>query len=458
MNFCPRCRVGQVDEGATECPICGYELPKDKTVAMRVADELEQTVRKELGRYYQVERPLGQGGMSVVYLARELDLNRPVAVKVLPVRLSFDQESVKRFQREAKIAAGLDHPHIVPVYRVGTTPSLLWYAMKLVEGQSLAEILKAHPHMDVEECVAIIEQVGAGLHYAHRRGVVHRDVKPSNVMVDQDGWAWVCDFGVAKAFGAVPLTQTGSTLGTPRYMSPEQCYGGALDGRSDQYSLATLTYECLAGQPVFTAESIGEYVHKHTSMPAPSLRETRPDLPDNVVDAVAQALNKSPEKRFADVQQFVQALGGQTDRRTLSFSVTPSGSMEPVTPVTRGSPASGATAVAIAARRLRVPYTVALVGAGLVLGSLPVLEPPHLTQGLLVAGILLALQIQQYPFVQGWLTAKLLALIAYIVVGAVGLKYGKTRKIRVTAWFAAIVIFGYIVLVALTRQALPFVA
>lgn len=334
MSFCPRCRVGQVDEGATECPICGYQLPKDETVAMRVADDLQQTVRKELGRFYQVERPLGQGGMSVVYLARELDLNRPVAVKVLPVRLSFDQESVKRFQREAKIAASLDHPHIVPVYRVGTTPSLLWYSMKLVEGQTLSEIMEAHPQMDFAECVAVIEQVGAALQYAHRRGVVHRDIKPSNVMVDQEGWAWVCDFGVAKAFGAVPLTQTGSTLGTPRYMSPEQCYAGALDGRSDQYSLAALTYECLTGQPLFVADSIGEFVHKHTSVPAPSLGETRPDLPDGAVEAVARALSKAPDKRFADVQQFVQALGGQTQRRVLSFSVTPAERKEPATPAT----------------------------------------------------------------------------------------------------------------------------
>jgi serine/threonine protein kinase len=375
MSFCPRCRVGQVDEGATECPICGYELPKDKTVAMRVADELEQTVRKELGRYYQVERPLGQGGMSVVYLARELDLNRSVAVKVLPVRLSFDQESVKRFQREAKIAAGLDHPHIVPVYRVGTTPSLLWYAMKLVEGQSLAQILKAHPQMGADEVVAIIEQVGAALHYAHRRGVVHRDVKPSNVMVDQDGWAWVCDFGVAKAFGAVPLTQTGSTLGTPRYMSPEQCYGGALDGRSDQYSLATLTYECLAGQPAFIADSIGEYVHKHTSVPVPSLRETRPDLPDNIVDAVARALSKAPDKRFPDVRAFVDALGGETERRTLNFVVAASEPRGPVTPVTL-TPSIGPHSTA----RWRRPARLG-VAAVVLLGGLAAVAPWLLRHG-----------------------------------------------------------------------------
>ena len=370
MNFCPRCRVGQVDEGAAECPICGYEFPKDKTVAMRVADELEQTVRKELGRYYQVERPLGQGGMSVVYQARELDLNRSVAVKVLPVRLSFDQESVKRFQREAKIAAGLDHPHIVPVYRVGTTPSLLWYSMKLVDGHTLGEIMQTHPQMEFTECVALIEQVGAALHYAHRRGVVHRDIKPSNVMVDREGWAWVCDFGVAKAFGAVPLTQTGSTLGTPRYMSPEQCYAGALDGRSDEYSLAALTYECLAGQPLFTADSIGEFVHKHTTVPAPSQRDTRPDLPDTAVDTVARALSKAPDKRFPSVQEFVEALGGQTERRTLSFilaAAEPRGPFTPTTPQPSLSlgkvarwrrPASlgVAAAVAVAGLAVAVPF------------------------------------------------------------------------------------------------------
>ncbi len=326
--------MGQKTADATECAFCGYGFPREQTIAMRVADELEEAVRKGLGRDYQVERQLGVGGMSAVYLARELELNRLVAVKVLPFSLSFGEEAADRFQREAKIVASLDHPNIAPIFRVGSTASFLWYSMKYVRGQSLADLLQAQPRMGLEPCVAILEQVGAALHYAHRRGVVHRDIKPSNVMLDEEGWAYVCDFGVAKAFGSVPLTQTGSTLGTPRYMSPEQCFGGKLDGRSDQYALAVLIYECLVGQPPFVADSIGEYVHKHTSVPAPRLGDARPDLPAAVSDAVARALLKKTEQRFPDILEFVTALGGRARRPVTLDMSPPRGPNGPSTPVT----------------------------------------------------------------------------------------------------------------------------
>ena len=302
---------------------------------MRVADELEESVRKGLGRDFVVDRQLGIGGMSAVYLARELELNRMVAIKVLPFNLSFGEEAADRFQREAKIVASLDHPHITPIYRVGSTPSFLWYSMKYIRGQSLADLLQAKPAQDLEDCIAIAEQMGSALHYAHRRGVVHRDIKPSNVLLDEEGWAYLCDFGVAKAFGSVPLTQTGSTLGTPRYMSPEQCFGHRLDGRSDQYAMAVLIFESLAGKPPFTAESIGEYVQKHTTIPAPPLSESRPDLPATISDAVARALSKSPDQRFPDILDFVVALGGRPRRP--SASLRTSGSVPvtgPSTPVT----------------------------------------------------------------------------------------------------------------------------
>jgi len=302
---------------------------------MRVADELEESVRKGLGRDFVVDRQLGIGGMSAVYLARELELNRMVAIKVLPFNLSFGEEAADRFQREAKIVASLDHPHITPIYRVGSTPSFLWYSMKYIRGQSLADLLQANPVLDQETCIAIVEQMGSALHYAHRRGVVHRDIKPSNVLLDEEGWAYLCDFGVAKAFGSVPLTQTGSTLGTPRYMSPEQCFGHRLDGRSDQYGLAVLVFECLAGKPPFVAESIGEYVHKHTTMPAPPLSDPRPDLPVAISDAVARALSKSPDQRFPDILDFVVALGGRARRTTTSMGTpTAAPATGPSTPVT----------------------------------------------------------------------------------------------------------------------------
>ena len=331
---CPKCHVGQKTNDATECGVCGYAFPKDQTIAMRVADELEEAVRKGLGRDFLVERQLGVGGMSAVYLARELELNRLVAVKVLPFGLSFGEEAADRFQRETKIIASLDHPHIAPIFRVGSTSSFLWYSMKYIRGQSLSDLLNAQSRLDLETCIAMLEQVGSALHYAHRRGVVHRDIKPSNVMLDQEGWAYVCDFGVAKAFGSVPLTETGNTLGTPRYMSPEQCFSGTLDGRSDQYALAILTYECLAGQPPFVADSIGEYVHKHTAVPAPRLADARPDFPPAVSNAVARALRKKPDERFPDIMEFVTALGGRARRPLALETAAPREPNGPTTPTT----------------------------------------------------------------------------------------------------------------------------
>ncbi len=383
MIVCPRCHVEQPRDDAAECAFCRYAFPRDQTISMRVADELEESVRKGLGRDFVVERQLGIGGMSAVYLARELELNRLVAVKVLPFNLSFGEEAADRFQRETKIVASLDHPHIAPIYRVGSTPSFLWYSMKYVRGQSLAEILQSRATMDLDTCLGIVEQVGSALHYAHRRGVVHRDIKPSNVMLDQEGWAYLCDFGVAKAFGSVPLTQTGSTLGTPRYMSPEQCFGGRLDGRSDQYALAVLVYECLAGQPPFVAESIGEYVHKHTTVPAPLLQLARPDLPPAVSDAVARALSKSPDQRFADMVEFVAAMGGRTRRAPLaldtSVPATPRGPTTPGTPTPSLMPQT--RPVWRGRRRIAVFATLAVGGVAVILSLGQIKRAPPASSG-----------------------------------------------------------------------------
>jgi serine/threonine-protein kinase len=156
-----------------------------------------------------------------------------------------------------------------------------------------------------------VEQVASALHYAHDRGVVHRDVKPANVMIDENGWAVVCDFGVAKAFGAVQLTQTGGTMGTPTHMSPEQLYGQPLTGRSDQYSLAIMTYECLAGKSPFPGDSLGEVLRQHCLEPPPRLFDSRPDIPPQMSDALVRAMSKNPEERFDSVLDFVVALGGR---------------------------------------------------------------------------------------------------------------------------------------------------
>jgi len=318
--ICPHCRVGEVLEGMAVCPLCGRAVDKPSGAVAAVPPAIDADVRRELERVFSVDRPIGRGGMSVVYLARELELNRLVAVKILPLHLSMGEDAIERFKREAKVAASLDHPHIVPVHRIGATPRFMWYSMKWVRGRSLQEILRDRGRLDLDETIRILEAVGAALDHAHHRGVVHRDIKPGNVLIDESGWVTVCDFGLAKAFGSLQLTQTGTGVGTPGYMSPEQCFGRQLDGRSDQYALAILAFECLTGSLPFTADSFGEIVRKQCFEPPPRIDTLRDDLAVSVADALHRALSKEPGDRFPDVAALVEALGGQASRTSASVS------------------------------------------------------------------------------------------------------------------------------------------
>jgi serine/threonine-protein kinase len=283
---------------------------------LTIVDEADLAVREALEDDFRLEGFLGQGGMSVVFLARELNLNRLVALKVLPKRSVQETSGVERFEQEAMIAASLDHPNIIPIHRFGRTPRCLWYTMKYIRGRSLEELLRDVGPLDLHDCFGLVEQVAGALDYAHRRSVVHRDMKPANVMLDENGWAYVCDFGVAKALGNPRLTQTGGTMGTPLYMSPEQLYGKTLDGRSDQYALAVLTFELLTGRNPFAADSVGEIIQKHCSEVPPSVHVYRPELQVRVAESLARALQKRPEDRFDDVIEFLTAMGGRRPRRS----------------------------------------------------------------------------------------------------------------------------------------------
>ncbi len=320
-SVCPTCRTGEIMPHSMECNHCHQPAPRPEPPELPAAEEVERNVRRHLGASYQINSLLGRGGMSLVYLAREKELNRLVALKVLPLQLVLGTAAADRFSREAKIAASLDQHHIVPIYRVGTTSSFLWYTMKYVKGRSLADVLDDHGTLGLGATLDIIGQVASALHYAHRRGIVHRDIKPENVLIDEDGWVWVCDFGVAKAFGAIPLTNTGATLGTPSYMSPEQCYGQSVDGRSDQYSLAALIYRCLAGQTPFVANSLGLMIRKQCLESPKELIEVRSDLPPRVSSAVRRALNKKPDDRYPDIVQFIEAVGGRVSVRITNPSL-----------------------------------------------------------------------------------------------------------------------------------------
>jgi serine/threonine-protein kinase len=282
----------------------------DSAPAQTPVEEIESAVHGALGSEYRIERLLGQGGMSVVFLAEELGLGRLVALKVFPQSLAIEKSAADRFRHEARIAASLDHPHIAPIHRFGTSPGFMWYTMKFITGRSLSETLRQVGRLDLFSTLSLAEQAASALDYAHRRGIVHRDMKPANIMLDENNWAYVCDFGVAKTQDT-KLTQTGGTIGTPAYMSPEQLYGRTLDGRSDQYSLAVVLFELLAGRHPFPGESVADIVQMHCTTPAPPLSDFRHDLSERLVQGIQRAMSKNPDDRFDSVIAFLTAIGGR---------------------------------------------------------------------------------------------------------------------------------------------------
>jgi len=271
---------------------------------------LEQLHAATLG-VYDVHGELGRGGMATVYLAHEISLDRKVAIKVMSPALVHGPGMAERFKREARTAAHLSHPNIIPVYAVRDSDGLLFFVMKLVEGTPLEAIMKEVGKLPLPMIEAILAQVGGALGYAHRHGVVHRDIKPSNIIIDDEGWAIVTDFGIAKVKESEGLTQSGVAVGTPTYMSPEQCAGGPITGASDQYSLGIVAFEMLAGRPPFTGPSMMPLMYSHFHDAPPPIEDFRADCPAQLRDAVYRMLAKDPADRFASIEDAVVALGGR---------------------------------------------------------------------------------------------------------------------------------------------------
>jgi serine/threonine protein kinase len=267
-------------------------------------------VRSGLDDEYEILEELGRGGMGIVYRARERQLEREVAIKVLPFTLAFDRELVERFLREARTAAALEHTNIVPIYRVGRRGDVIFFVMKLLRGQSVSDRLRAKGRLTAGETRQVIIETAAALGYAHRRGVVHRDVKPDNLRHDEDGRCVVTDFGIARSAGATRLTTTGMSVGTPKYMSPEQARAKDVDGRSDIYSLGIVGYECLTGNPPFDAGDALGTLMKHIQAPLP--RPTFDSDSDRALFTVIERmLAKHPEERYRDADELIAALGGR---------------------------------------------------------------------------------------------------------------------------------------------------
>jgi serine/threonine-protein kinase len=273
--------------------------------------ELREHVQANLGASYTVERELGGGGMSRVFVAQEAGHGRRVVLKILPPDLAAGV-SLERFEREIRIATQLEHPHIVPVLGAGDADGLPYYTMPFLEGESLRDRLRRSPQLPIDEALRIACEVAMALDYAHGKDVVHRDIKPDNILL-HEGRAIVADFGICRAIthasDADPITLAGMAVGTPQYMSPEQAAGEReIDGRSDVYSLACVTYEMLIGEPPFTGRTAQAVIAKRFAGTVPSMRVVRPTIPIEIERAVMRALAVDPEHRFQTGGQFADAL------------------------------------------------------------------------------------------------------------------------------------------------------
>ncbi|MBK7924841.1 MAG: serine/threonine protein kinase [Gemmatimonadetes bacterium] len=270
-------------------------------------------LRAQLGERYAFERELGRGGMGVVYLARDRQLDRPVALKVLPAELAANAELRERFLRETRTAASFSHPNIVPVHAVEERAGLLAFAMGFVEGESLTGRVRRSGPLTVREVVRLLQDAAYALAYAHGRGVVHRDIKPDNILIERaTGRALVTDFGIAREIAPVAarpgLTRVGEVVGTPEFMSPEQASGDTVDGRSDLYALGLTAYFALTGTPVFTGTSTQQLLVKQLTEPAPPIASLRPDIPAALAAAIDRLVRKEAAERFATAEALVEAL------------------------------------------------------------------------------------------------------------------------------------------------------
>jgi tRNA A-37 threonylcarbamoyl transferase component Bud32 len=309
----------------SDCPRCHTPIPVDGQYCSHCPPDFNHELRERLARTlegrYEIIRLLGRGGMAAVFLAKDLVLERQVAIKVLPPDMTRDGQLIIRFQQEAKTAARLDHPNIIPIHRVESEAGLVYIVMKYVPGQSLEELLAKGP-LPISLVRHILREAALALGHAHGRHIVHRDVKPANIMLDGDGRVVLTDFGISKALqGTTQLTGSGTIIGTPHYMAPEQAKGREVDGRTDQYALAIVGHRALTGKLPFEGDA-HSILYQQVFEPPPSVLDRRPDTPPDLRLALDRALAKDSRARFPTMEEFAASVSGERVPSLRSGSTT----------------------------------------------------------------------------------------------------------------------------------------
>ncbi|SDM63748.1 serine/threonine protein kinase [Fictibacillus solisalsi] len=265
-------------------------------------------IGKRISGRYKLLEVIGDGGMAIVYRAKDLILDRDVAVKILRSEFSDDEEFIKRFKREAEAATSLDHPHIVSIFDVGEENNVYFIVMEYVKGKTLKQYIREKGRLSVEESIQIIKQIASGMVAAHEHGIIHRDIKPHNILIDENGVAKVTDFGIALAITSATITHTNSVLGSVHYFSPEQARGGVANAKSDIYSLGVVLFEMLTGRVPFTGESPVSVALKHLQEDVPEPRKINPEIPQSVENIILKALTKNPIYRYDSALEMMDDL------------------------------------------------------------------------------------------------------------------------------------------------------
>ena len=339
--FCSRCG-SEITGKSKFCPSCGLDLMATTPVhaiATGVLQELD-LVREALASEYEIIEELGRGGMAMVYRAKDRQLEREVAIKVLPFSLAFDTEFVERFQREARTAAQLEHPNIIAIYRVGRSGRVIYFVMKLLRGNSLSHLIGNRKKLSPPEIRRLLLEAGSALGYAAQRGIVHRDIKPDNIMFDEFGQSVLTDFGIAKAASGQKLTGTGMSIGTPHYMSPEQARAQPIDGRSDIYSLGVVAYQCLTGTVPYDGEDSFSIGYKHITEPIPMPSLVTADE-RRIFEIIKRMLMKDPFDRFQTCEELIASFQGHPIAAAGSMRISSVGSFTGAAAVGAGASVGG---------------------------------------------------------------------------------------------------------------------